>query len=375
MRSFSELELSTNPTNKLRLICLAQCEPLCAVDWYLNGQPAVDTLARDGVVERFFSVANDQLVPLNAGQNESQNHTEPLLIRRGLAFRMDKLANSEGEFRLLEDVFQWQNNSPFAYAWFKETSLAAHQPQAEPQGAAGWSSARQSIREAADSRSGRPDANVFSKLEITYNQLSQLLAANDDDDNPNGTLIECRLNRMLDGVPGATRSRAAINGQSTMRALSTFWHALVEAGRWFPDIEDVEGGIAGLSHEPLDLSSLREANKIGDGLGNSTARPLEQSQPASFRGELQSGIGDLSLADEMQIRLVLDSKSPELRALDLRLFIAHHIHLLHISYPHEQIRAPERRLLRGRHSDIATGSRPRARCYLTGPADKAAAAR
>lgn len=303
MRSFSELELSANPTNKLRLVCVAQCEPLCSLDWYLNGQPAVGTLGPDGVVERFFSVANDQLVPLSAGE-PSQNQTEPLLIRRGLAFQMDKLANSESEFRLLEDVFQWQNNSPFAYAWFKETSLAAHQPQAEPQGAnGGWSSARQSNREAADLRSGRLDANVFSKLEITYNQLSQLLAANDAD-NSNGTLIECRLNKMLDGVPGATRPKAAINGQSTMRTLSTFWHALVDSNHWFPDIEDTGGGIPDLSHEPLDLGAFREANKIADGLGNTTGRLT------SSGGQLQSGTGDLSLADEMQIRLVLDSKFP-----------------------------------------------------------------
>lgn len=39
LRSFSEHELAARPSARLALTCVAQCEPVCAVGWQLNGRP------------------------------------------------------------------------------------------------------------------------------------------------------------------------------------------------------------------------------------------------------------------------------------------------------------------------------------------------
>lgn len=322
VRSFSELELSAKPTNKLRLICLAQCEPLCSLDWYLNGRPFVgaDTLVMAAARD---AQHNARQTKQAQNSNNINNNTEgPLLIRREFLVRTMNSNNEPelGNFNLLEDVFQRRNNSPFArYTWFKETNLVAVGHQQQP--------ALQMEPQAAELRSdGLLDANVFSKLEITYNQLSQLLMASKasgyDDDNDDGgedsgeTLIECRINKILDGgLP--TIYRTSASNQSAMvpadarQPTGTFWHALLrDPNHWFPDIDEVKGEIpSGMSNEPLDLSLLYAS---ANGLQNSTANSLHKqyqvsSSSSSLRGGLQSG-ADTQFVDEMQIRIAIDSK-------------------------------------------------------------------
>lgn len=325
MRSFSETELAANPTNKLRLICLAQCEPLCSIDWYLNGQPffgSADTLAKDGTIaEQLFKVAaNDRFVPLASGEYGPQasgssssglNYSEPLLIRREFAFKMDKFAKSENNFILLEDVFQSHNNSlKSPFTWFKETSLAsAHQQLTIENSHLGGRPlllSRKAMPEAANLRSNSFDANVLSKLEITYNQLSHLLSGSNENDQDLGEiLIQCRLNRMLDGsLSIAPKSRIvnAINDQPlAARKEPTFWHALIDSDSWFPNVDELRGDIPGMSSEPVDLGLLYAFGKTSNA-GSSRNSTSKQLYKQTFLGEEpDSGSG-------MQIKILLDSK-------------------------------------------------------------------
>lgn len=247
-RSFSDLELSANPGSKLKLACMAKCEPLCSIDWYLERkfspsnsahQPG-SNLGLDAaiVVEKPIKLTGDNLrsrkvrfkgnfVAYGSGRVKQPNGVAPApattttmssdypnnsnetgkLVQwnyNELSYddHDDNLQVFKPPLVLLENLVSMRAAQGSRFAWLYESSLSQKQHQSS--GYVGGGSddtssievaSRQLMRDAelnlngvvggiSDGSGGGQihaspstiGANVFSKLELTYNQLGQLLA-------------------------------------------------------------------------------------------------------------------------------------------------------------------------------------------------------
>lgn len=289
MRSFSELELSANPTNKLRLVCLAQCEPLCSIEWYLNQEPAAAAAARSEP-----SAAANKLGQLAAQTNQTMTRVKLVAAEaNGFVQKQELFAAGLPWLRLtsVENVLQRdlpmtpsQGHTADAtasrFGWLRQSSLNGGQaPITQQQEQLDWLG-RQLMREAAERQYSPDQVNVFSRLALSYNAIARLLDQQQhqrDADSLNSehmvsaTKIGCRVNPMFDSSGGLE-------------------HQFVAPNHWFSPPPDVGSG----KRARTNLSSLfaPTAAPSDDDVDNDE----EQRQKV------------YSFVDELQISLLLDSK-------------------------------------------------------------------
>lgn len=238
LRSFSEPELSLNPASRLKLACLARCEPICSIDWHLNGQllTPITPLRLDFARSREF------------------HPNQSVVFTRSLELANSPLATAHLSVGLLENVVRQPNESSFA--WIKQSVVGALQTNSPE--ALEWSS-RQLRR---DSDLLDESANVISKLELSYSQIEQLMARQESSGNLQELTIKCRLNSLLDALPVGERHQ-----------LRTFTYLQLAASSWFPssssELEELQTKDAyrlAMNNEPLDLSTLRLAEQQQDNI-------------------------------------------------------------------------------------------------------------
>jgi len=327
VRSFSELELSANSAAKLNLICLAQCEPICSIDWQLNGQPLFPANPNQPpfpspTIKTIVSGSGDSLTGLN-------QTSAGLVMERVQKFDFHHL----GSFSAFESLIYRKNESQFT--WLSESSLGEPVVDLPPSlSANGAAQMRHSYAN---------QANVFSKLELTYHQIGQLLARSPEEQ----IHVKCKLNTMLGGkAQQPTRSPPAgggaaakegpfgqaegelaaeiANGETTRKESPTeLGYALIEPSRWFPEGADETeewGHQFGMSNEPLNLTALNyqsRAELVNKGPHSTRVGALLVPVGAGFDGGLlhlqsrsqsQASQSELALVDEMQISILLDSE-------------------------------------------------------------------
>lgn len=304
MRSFSELELSANPANKLRLVCLAQCEPLCSIEWYLNQEPLVAAAAvastSAAVVGLQDSAASGGLVNRSARIN--------LAAEAGFVHRQELQAASLPWFRLVstENVIHQQQPIADAYrntssggggrfSWLRQTSLGAigGHPSLGQLQQLDWLG-RQLMREASEQQYLPDQVNVFSRLELSYNTIVRLLEAAGGQTADLVTRIKCRVNPIFDSVTSGG-----------------FEHTYLGPNQWSNGVE--------AEHQP----AARRRNKLvaarppATNLSSLFPAPAAASadpsdhfvQLSAYSSSLSAADRRLSFVDEMQISLLLDSKS------------------------------------------------------------------
>lgn len=322
IRSFSELELNANSASKLRLICMAECEPICSIDWYLNRQlfSASTTTSDKG-----FTL--QEVVPLLLGSNQASaaaatmNQTQTVLSRSSL----HELPLESGSSMMVSvENLIYRLNPSGKFTWRRESSFSGSQKRAvdsvESSKGDDYSDISRLMRE-ADLHLSNGNANVFSKFELTYNQIVQLL----QDRNSGEVLLECKLNDMFLGATSSSSSSSS-NGNLKHHQLG---FAFVEPQHWFPSERSTTSSslyqfAMSNDQQPLNLTNLfasyqdsnqssgqqtsdadndltkhwtdLEAGRIYPPLSSSTANSPSNNQQSSL------------LANGLQIRILLDSE-------------------------------------------------------------------
>lgn len=174
-RSFTDLELSSQPNKQLRLTCLAQCEPLCSIDWLLNGKIiSIEELIETG---QWLSSSNEQVF----------YETRRAKLESLELFQLNNVIRvpSSTEAR----KFSWTKQSTWSFSLNNSQVVRLNQHQL----------ASEQLARVSQETSDALDANVLSKFEINYNQLIQVLAASKMNDSSDGLLsVECKLSKLLD---------------------------------------------------------------------------------------------------------------------------------------------------------------------------------
>lgn len=313
IRSFSELELNANSGNKLRLICLAQCEPVCSLDWYLN-EHLLTTSERpdqDANLEYTFQV----------------NNANQTVMSRRLMHELPLDSSSSGIVSV-ENLIYRPSNSSSKFTWLRETTFGV------PTGKQADlidSESKQLMRE-ADLHLSSANANVFSRFELTYNQINQLLQSARET-QADQIELKCKLNAMLAGSSWPSSKS------------KQFTYAFLEAEHWFPpDKEDTlsvhQFAMSNERHQ-LNLTALfasksddvevgadksKSKNNNNNNNGDSSGQIIDANNKSQMRhnwNELHVGHHEQGEApmlspgadsfpssppDEMQISILLDSE-------------------------------------------------------------------
>lgn len=214
-RSFSELELAAQPLNKLKLVCLAQCEPVCSINWLLNRQPIgkLEMQPNRPNQEQLQQLAQVQEIADNqtrifksAGRLEATLATTTLLgpastlMESPLATSASTTAGSSLPLSLVQVdnlIHRKTASSLERFPWYKQTSFvpaatSAASPSPTEMATQVELASRQLMRDSYELANGlaaqagpsgggdrqQPplSSNVFSKLELSYNQISRLLS-------------------------------------------------------------------------------------------------------------------------------------------------------------------------------------------------------
>lgn len=187
LKSFSELELRSKGSETIKLVCSAQCEPLCSLNWFINSRR---------LLEKTTSVQNPVASPsVITGENVYQ----PVEMRRFLQLKLD--SNSQ-DFFLQETIGKRQvasNNTDWIY---EANILASEISPSDPSALK---------RESTNYHEG---ANVFSTLELSYAKIRSLLVGNNDDD----LQIKCSPSDQLN--------------------LWAFKYQIVAQNEWFPSAQE-----------------------------------------------------------------------------------------------------------------------------------------
>lgn len=275
MRSFNDLELRSNfGINKLKLICLASCEPsLCSIDWYFSW-------TTHGSFEGPLTDPKSMVLPLNKQNRLGRNKNSTVVVTSNNLLQYGKISADRPTFFMArrEQIIYDLNNTKFS--WFSDSSLTYDQnlnkSQQDDENLNYWLF--------------RQQANVISQLELTYHEINHLLKFNETDERFD---IKCRLNNL---VPSS----------------SPFGYQILEQNQWFPQANQEEfsqqaqqsinnnDGQLNLSANDLylpddnDLSSMNNDNDI-----EPIIAPPDQGR---------------EFVDEMQISIVRDKppKSVEL---------------------------------------------------------------
>lgn len=331
VRSFSEPELLAAPNGRLRLACMAECEPLCSVQWLLNGRP--------------LRAPPSQLEPEPQHASGSNDHQQLEANGSWLASTWPvTFEGSSGRLSLFESRRSGQNGSRFGWLKASGLSLTAGAPAASD-----LELAKGQLMRQAEPLLLAAEANVFSKLELAYSQILQLLLSQmrESSSSPESALdggsdgggnAENEANendkRESSKVEGsAIDIKCKLNG-GLDEQLS---RALIEPGRWFPsgDYSALDSELAAgiglardvggeLSSKELNLTSelselddqtkgkfkLQADDKVKQNWQDTQARRLLSGRREQL--EANSNYDNNAIAeaaDEMQISIILDSKS------------------------------------------------------------------
>lgn len=250
MRSFSELELNANPSQRLNLACMAKCEPICSIGWLLNGR----------MLGQPIKISSSR-----AFKSIESGDKNFIGLRRVAELELD--SQTPGGALISVDILSRRLND----SWTSETSIGStrHSRVSLDPG---------NLRRELDP-TGQTGANVFGKLELTYNQLQQLLARS----SMEGIVIACRLKPTI-----------RLNGPNQMKYSSglPLRTAFFEPFHWFPD-RNIDTLLTLDTRQNVSNwidSDLMEQNPLEDGneSGQSSGNPDE---------------------NVMRIRIILDSKS------------------------------------------------------------------
>lgn len=334
IRSFSELELNANSASKLRLICMAECEPICSIDWYLNrqllfGETATTTKTTYDKSHTLQEVATSLL-----DSNPAATANQTVLSRHCL-HELPVSESGSSMMNFVENLI-YRYNSSGRFTWLRETSFssenqkravaAVHGVESSDHRMADYSDASKLMRE-ADLQLSKANANVFSKFELTFNQIGQLLQR-DQSQNSGEILLECKLNVMF----GGGVSPNGIANHHHQQQQQQLGYTFVEPQHWFPSKESFISSTLyqfamSNDQQPLNLTTLfantqdnsehsdeqSGREQTGDANNESTKRwnddmqvgqsPFSSPPPSSSPSNQQR-----SPANDMQIRILLDSK-------------------------------------------------------------------
>lgn len=342
VKSFSKLELESNSANKLKLFCMAQCEPLCSIDWYFGFKPPDDTgetelssktadssKNNDNHDSKFNVIYKEQLLSsaqsivslVNQNSADSyhwdiNNYTTLFASKQNYNSGSSEIINNN--LSLIENLIHLQNENLFA--WFKQTSLQLPASSSSSSAASSGTttnnnnynnsplelSSKQLLKELAEftSNSGSnliKKANVISKLELTYNKINRLFnvyssrknsdALNSDADYDAEFQIKCKLNPYL---------------------AKGFAYKIIQAGNWFDlDYYNNDAAAAELTNS-INTDLLNQQQKILNQQMDYNTTPLNLTQFYSLinNGQQQSraNIREHDDVDMMKIRILLDSK-------------------------------------------------------------------
>lgn len=320
VRSFSELELNANLASRLKLICAAQCEPVCSIDWYIAQRPIAERTqqavnfirpaeSRPSLLNSFFSGGDSSVAPMSSFTFEAQRE-----------FPLDGLSG----LTVIENLINRPNDTQFS--WLRETSLS--QFTTDSSSIQLNSASRQLAREAEQLLTSL-GANVFSKLELTYHQLVQLLQRAQNDE----ILIKCKLNTTLsprraprfNSKFSDSRDESLANKDKDNDYTIGFHHALIKPGNWWSPTSELDD---------RPFGSQSNLSELLSGVPNSVLDPeteiqqLQQPRLPRIRptSDLHSSrllsMGEQpslsSPVDEMQISILLDRKfspGPQLNTL------------------------------------------------------------
>lgn len=314
-RSFSELELNANPTNKLRLACLAQCEPLCSIEWYLNQEPLAsaavsqaDNPAATGAAANKRAAAARGITAAEAATLTTTMNQTATVVGAGFVLRQELLAANPAWFRLvsIENVLHHQqqqsapadaplvvvgsqrNGTSSRFAWLRQSSLGAaaaaaaapvtggHPSIIQQQQQLDWQG-RQLMREASEQQYLPDQVNVFSRLELSYNSIARLLEAAGSQNDPeyhreSAIKLKCRINPIFDS--------------------SNFEQVFLAPNQW-------------LNNPPAAATSEKRTN-LSLLFSETGARGQNGGEQNGY--SLPGGERRLSFVDEMQINILLDSE-------------------------------------------------------------------
>lgn len=358
IRSFSELELNANSASKLRLICMAECEPICSIDWYLNRQlfppPTTTTTAKTKTSDRNSLLEVAPLLdsnPSGSGNSNTRAHNNSnltVLSRRSLHELPLETGSSMMLFveNLIYNRYNSSSSASSKFTWLRETSFSAGNSKkrtVDVESSEFGSDIRQLMRE-ADLHLTNTNVNVFSKFELTYNQIGQLLQSSQQSSGDEISL-ECKPNVMLQG-PSYSSSRHPNgngNGNEKRKQRQQLEYAFIEPQHWFPDKDDSTltsslYQFAMSNDQQLNLTTLFAASTTTQDDNSTTTDETNESPASSGRqtsdannesnnkrlNDFQASrvfLPDLlpsnpslatpsssSFVNEMQIRILLDSE-------------------------------------------------------------------
>lgn len=216
VRTFSELELVSQPKGKLKLTCQARCEPLCSIDWYLN---------------------NERLVKPNSATNQAQlqiNHTKSTIFVVSRSSQATNNNNNDDEWLIIDNLIEQNttSNEPGGLTWIKQSKIQA----AKLTSTSGeLETASLQLNQEMQPIQQAKQANVFSQLELSYAQINRML------EQQQQFSIECRLN------PNFNQD-------------NLFRYKQVATNEWFPQ-SAAEQELEGFDEVPVDFESIISTDK------------------------------------------------------------------------------------------------------------------
>jgi hypothetical protein len=202
-RSFSELELAAQPMNKLRLVCMAECEPVCSIDWLVDGRPLVgEGQQQQQLLGQAQEIADNQTrIFKSARRLES-----PASLMAAVSEAAGGPAGPPSNLVQVDNLIHRRTGSSSErFPWYRQTGFgqpvgaSGGPPAADPAVAQVELASRQLMRDSYELAAAAA-SNVFSKLELSYSQIGRLLLARPAADRQ--LVVECRPNEMLDQAGG-----------------------------------------------------------------------------------------------------------------------------------------------------------------------------
>lgn len=212
VRTFSENELTAWPARRLRLACQAQCEPLCAIHWLLDGKPLLAPFPVQpeaaGSPSPSSPLASSPSPSWPPASSPAANETARLA-----RLQLQVAGRAHSALLLQRHALERANRSAGRPGlWLASSAYLL---------GGGASAELGELQEAPPATGGAP--NVLSQLEITYNQLAQLLLAQGQPQGlspPDELAIDCVV------APSLPAARSPLVA-----------YTLVPPGRWFPPSE------------------------------------------------------------------------------------------------------------------------------------------
>lgn len=280
LRSFSELELSSQAASRLKFACWAECEPLCSIDWFLNGRP-LTAAAQPG--DSPTDEGDDDSTSSWSSSKRVFRETRQLTVNSASSLHLAQLVNR---------LYDTNSTRVRKFAWSKQSAVVpiadlSSRPVNQLELAS-----QQLVRESLELET----VNVLSKLELNYKQLSELLVAAADkrnDSSDDELLVECKLNKFLD---------------------PKFGHARVQPNVWFPSATPMRD----LGEQDDDGDYVNEESSLRQNLVEESSSDTEFVLASEPRLDLSSlftsGESAPAISDDEQLqarqqtRILLESK-------------------------------------------------------------------